>query len=185
MTGVLDTLDGLANGTDVAVVQASRVERWKVLDGGLCRDGVDKRVDPWFFAGLMNEGAVMLGDFTPPAVGEWWVSTYERAVASVSGCLVLATEGVNATVAVFRRGHWYEWRVDRNLLDDAYVRGEPPEWVSAPYLAMTQMAYEANRSRLESEATMRQYRDARYNLAYAKDYLDRAVNAITDNERRR
>lgn len=181
MNGVLDTLDGLVNGTDVAVVQVNRVEHWQAVDGGLARHGSDKRVDPWFFAGLINNGAVMLGDFTPPEVGEWWVSVHERAVPSVSGCLVLATEGVKSTVAVFRRGHWYEWRVDRNLMDDGLVRGETPAWVTPEYTRMTQMAHEEHKARIEMETKMRQFRDAQYNLTYARDYLNRAVQQIEGN----
>jgi len=174
VNGVLDSLDGLENGTDVAVMQNSRVERWQVVDGGLARHGSDKRVDPWFFAGLINEGAVMLGDFTPPQVGEWWIAPGE---GTVTGHLVLAMEGTKASTAFYRRGQWAQW-CDRNLMEDGWVRGEPPPWAGPQYLTMTTLAWTSHTRLVEHRAKAEAISNVRYNLTYARDYLSRAWDQL-------
>ena len=173
MTAALASLDGLDDGTDIAVVVSNQVQRWQVLDGGLVRIGDSKRVDPWFFTGYLNEGAVMLGDFSPPQVGEWWA-----AGGSTYGFLVIATEIPLSTVAMFRRGSFYEWREQRNLLDEGYVRAEPPAWLTPEYLAMATLAYHNQAKYLDAHRKARAARDTQYNLTYARDYLNRAIEQI-------
>ena len=175
MNGVLDSLDGLENGTDVALVVNNKVERWSVLDGGLARHGTTRRVDPWFFAGLLNAGAVVLGDFTPPQVGEWWTATAHAG--TVTGHLVLAMEGNKASTAFYRRGNWAEWTT-RTLVEDGWVRGEAPDWVTPQYVTMTSLAWATNTRLTANEAQMQAFRDARYNLTYARDYLQRAWDQL-------
>lgn len=175
MSAALDSLDGLADGTDVAIIVNERVQRWKALDGGLVQEGVGTRLDPWFFIGYLNAGQVMLGHFAPPQVGEWWTT------AGDWGHLVVEAAAPLCTAATFRRDQFYEWRIDRNLLDEGYLRTEAPAWVSAQVLSMTRLAYRNHSARLEAEQKVRHLHDAKYNLAYAKDYLDQAVRHLEGN----
>ena len=171
----LSTLDGLEDGSDVAVVlSGGTIEHWQWSDGLMQKDG--NRLPEFFFSGLLRDNKVMLGNFTPPVRGEW----FTRQVSDWMYLVVTVNEGAGTyQCAYFRRGSFYDWReVSRADLLDTCTRGTTPEWASPQFLAMTYRCSEENAARLAAERQMRQTRDARTNVRYARDYLNNAIEQI-------
>jgi len=173
-SGVVTRLEDLEDGTDLAVVlSGGTIEHWQWADQVMQKDG--NRLPPFFFSGLLTDGKVMLGDFSPPVLGEWFTRR-----ASEWQYLVVQVKPENTfRCAYFRRESFYEWRnVSQADLLDHCIRSQTPEWATPQFLQMTYLASEENIARLAAESASRHTRDARNNLRYAREYLNNAIEQI-------
>jgi hypothetical protein len=173
-SNVVTRLEDLEDGTDVAVVlQGGTIEHWQWADGVMQKDG--NRLPEFFFSGLLTEGKVMLGDFSPPVRGEW----FTRRASEWQYLVVEVKEENTFRCAYFRRESFYEWRdVTQGDLLDHCIRGQTPEWATRQFVDMTYRCSEENVARLAADRLTRQTRDARANIVYARDYLNVALEAM-------
>lgn len=174
----LTTLEGLADGTDVAVQMGSNFERWQVSGDGLIRDGV--HVSGFFFTGYLRQGRVYLRDFTPPQVGEWFGPSTGETRWSY---LTVLADGETTTFAQFRDDTFYQWhRIGSSESVARYSRKPVPDW-AGPGRAlreMTMMAHNMHTNLERMERTARRQRDAARNVRVASDYLHRAQELMSD-----
>lgn len=171
----LATLDGVEDGTDLAVmVGDGRIEHWQWTEGVMQKE--NHRLPPFFFTGLLKDGKVMPGNFSPPVKGEWFAQP-----GSDWMWLVLKEKGDRIfRCAYFRRSNFYDWRdaSQKDLIDNC-MRVEAPAFATQEFVQMTDRASEENEARLKQEREYRQMRDARNNLRYARDYLDQALQVMS------
>jgi hypothetical protein len=168
-------LNLVEDGQDLAVVlQGGTIERWQWRDGVMQKDG--HRLPPFFFTGLITEGKVMPGNFTPPVRGEW----FQRMAADTTLYLVVKVETERTfRCGYFRRGAFYDWRtVDLAELLDTCVRRDRPEWASDQYLRLAINCSEENAARVAAEARHQRLGTARNNMTYARDYLNAALELM-------
>ena len=168
----LATLEGLENGTDIGIQTSGNVvQKWKVRDGGLEKDGV--RLDEWMFGGYLRENRVYLADFSPPQAGEWFTSSDTRSWLY----LVLEMEDGAAHCAQFRHGAFYQFQ-DRHDLVDRFQRVEAPEWGIPIVRDLCTRLWVKHREAIRT----REMRDNIYgvaeNLRYITSYAQRATEAI-------
>jgi hypothetical protein len=171
----LSNLEDLDDGTDLAVVlQGGTIERWQWRDGVMQKDG--HRLPPFFFSGLLAEGKVMPGNFTPPMKGEW----FQRRPQDTWLYLVVAVESEKVfRCGYFRRGQFYDWRaIGLDELLDNCLRIEAPEWANEQYLSMTYRCANETTARIEAENRIERSRTARNNMTYARDYLNQAIELM-------
>lgn len=175
MIGVVDRLDTVEEGAELAVVGADgRVQKWTWTEGVMQRG--DTRVPPFFFSGLLNEGKVMLGNFAPPRPGEWF--RYQSR-SEWRWLIVEELENNRFRTAHFRRHSFYDWRdMNQDDLFGTCIRCEGPEWANEQFIAMTTLASGENKARLASDAQTRRNRDARNYVSYARDYLNQAIESM-------
>ena len=177
VTTPLTTWDDLADGTDLAVlVGGEKIERWQWHNMRLRKpDGTS--LPPFFFSGLLHEGKILPGDFSPPVKGEWFTSQ----TSSDWSYLVLsdADDNKHYRCAYFRRERFYDWRkVSQGDLLDGCVRGRSPAWAGEQYVDMAVRCVEAIKAQAEAEERVRSSRTARINVAHARDYLVRALEQM-------
>jgi hypothetical protein len=174
MSTPVTTLEGLDDGQDLAVVlQGGNIERWQWRDGVMQKDGA--RLPPFFFSGLLRDGKVMPGNFTPPVRGEW----FQRNESNLLYLVVKVESEKTFRCGYFRRGQFYDWRpVDLGELLDTCVRTERPDWASDQYLRMAYNCAEENAARISSEARNQRIGTARNNMTYARDYLNAAMELM-------
>jgi hypothetical protein len=172
----LTTLDGVEDGTDLAVVMEGRIEHWQFTDGAMVKDG--HRLPPFFFSGLLSEQKIMPGDFTPPTQGDWF--GLPSLWSSDGAYLVVREKGDRIfRCAYFRRDRFYEWRdVNQEELLSACTRAEGPDWGTQQFKQMTYQASEENEARVQMDRMLRATRDARSNIRYARDYLNQAITQM-------
>lgn len=168
MSTALTTLDGLADGTDIALQRGGVTERWKFQDNKLVNKDGDN-LDPFFFEGYLAEGRLYLGNFLPPEAGEWFGS------AGVDRWMLLAlnTEGAKTWCAQFQRGHFYQW-IEYTDMVTTFQRIAAPEWSSEQFVNMTARAWSSHREVSAQEERNRKQRLAQESVTYAIDYLNRA-----------
>jgi hypothetical protein len=173
----LTTLEGLADGTDVAlrIGGSTVVQHWKVERGGLRREDSlgETWVDPFFISGYLAQGDIFLKDFSPPVVGEWFTND------SGDHLLVVAADPVEPTtaVAMYRHGYFRAWRNEGDVVG-RLARCDPPEWAST---ALAEMAQEAHKYKTETERlaeTARRFRNARAEVGYAQQNLENAMRCL-------
>ena len=175
MIGAVTDLNLVDDGTDLAVVMADgRVEKWTWTEGVMQKD--HNRLPPFFFSGLITDQKIMLGNFAPPVVGEW----FRYQTRSEWRWLVVEVLPENRfRTGHFRRDNFYDWReMSQDDLLATCIRDEAPEWVTPQYLDMTTRAAEENKARLAQEALARRVRDVRHNVRYARDYLNQAIESM-------
>jgi hypothetical protein len=168
----LETLDGLANGTDIGIQTGGRgVDRWRVADGGLEKDGV--RLDPWLFSGYLKENRVYLADFSPPQVGEWFTSEGLNRWMY----LVMEMEDTTAHCAQFRNEEFFQFQ-DRGDLVERWHRCPAPDWGTPLVKGLTERLWILHKRDTEA----RQARDNIYavqeNLRYITSYAERATTTL-------
>lgn len=115
----IDTLDGIEDGTDLALVTTNGVERW-TRNGAYLLNRAGDSVPVWFFSGALAQGKVMLGNYAPPSVGEWFFRGHHEH-------LVLTVE--NTTTAHCARfvGDRFNTFVDLPNVVDTHQRGDRPD----------------------------------------------------------
>lgn len=171
-------LDEVEEGTELAVmVGDGKIERWEWRDGVMAKD--DHVLPPFFFSGLLADGKVMPGNFSPPVKGEWFTRPN-----SEWAYLVVKDKGDQMfRCGYFRRDNFYDWRdVSQRDLIDMCTRADAPEWSTPQFLRMADLCSNENESRTESDRKIRTIRDARSNVRYARDYLNAAIDTM-DRER--
>jgi hypothetical protein len=175
----LTTLDGLENGTMLAIQQRKGgLQRWCLADGAVTRvtrggtlaDALTPQdsVPVELLSGYLTEGLVFRCD-NPPVVGEWFFDPRRDRTA-----LVIGAEGETFRCAVFRLGSFT--RMLDLLLDDllTWRPCEQPTLTNDALLnimiTMDTEAKEAARLRQESQ----QVQMVMHDVSSAVSYLTRA-----------
>jgi hypothetical protein len=173
----ISTFDDLEDGTDLAVVlSGGKIERWEWRDGAMQKDGT--RLPTFFFSGLLTEQKIMPGNFSPPVRGEWFALTGDN---THTWCYLVIRERSDRLYrcGYFRRGEFYDWReVSQGDLLDSCVRVEAPDWSSDQFMNMTARCSDAQEAQAEAEKRERNTRGARQSVAYARDYIARALEQM-------
>jgi hypothetical protein len=136
----LATLDGIEEGTDLALVNGSNgnISRWKMGPDATLLDHAGRPLDPFFFTGHLSDGNIYLADFSPPRGGEWFTGRGDSLAYLAVGDQV---DG-ETPCAYFRRQTFRGLEDMTNLVDIA-TRGRP-DWVDdtthASLLAMGRLA---------------------------------------------
>lgn len=162
----VDTLDGIEDGTDLALVTVNGVERWVFHPDGLTNRAGDS-VPLWFFSGALAQGKVMLGNFAPPSVGEWFFRGHtEHLVLTVS-------DTTTAHCARFVGGRFNTFVELPNIVD-THQRTDRPDWVSDQFVQMATLAYSWHQQVVQLNNQSQHRQVATNNLRYARDYLNTA-----------
>lgn len=170
---MIDTFEGIEDGTDVAVLTSTGTMRWRLVDGQLrSQDG--SVLDPWFFTGYLNEGKVMLGNFAPPAVGEWFAQ-YGREI----GHLVVKADSNQTTAycARYLNGRFRDFVTLHHVVDQ-YQRLDRPAWITQQYVDLAVLAYGWQESERQSRERNRVVQNSLAQVRYARDYLNTALEAM-------
>lgn len=168
----LTTLDGIEDGTDIAVINPHGVSKW-VLDGGMMTRPDGARLDRWFFSGALREGKVMLGDFSPPVVGDWFTRDEIRMHLVVQ----VDPDQTTAHCARFIEDRFQQFTTLPDVVD-THRRTEPPAWVTPQLVTMTAMAHALHLENVTNKAQVSQLQSIKNNISYAHSYLDRAMEMI-------
>lgn len=174
MSTMINTFDEIEEGAEVAVLTQTGVQRWTYADHQLrSRDGT--LLDPWFFIGYLNDGKVMLGNFSPPAVGDWFTQPNGR------GHLVVKTDPDQTTAycARFLDGERFYDFVTLHHVVDTHQRAERPAWITQPYVDMAALAYGWQQEMVKANQKMRDLHHAQNQVRYARDNLNSALEAMT------
>lgn len=177
MSQAVSTFDDLEANTDLAIQwpDGRRTERWVWRDGKMFKHGETRGVEPFFFTGLMAQGAIVHGDFAPPEMGQWF--TYRNGRRTHYRFYVAAITGSKVDLIYFIRGEfggWVETQVDR--IFDEYERPSEETPVTAEmFRSVARSAVEQKAAFEGQRAKIRNMNDARQSLRYAKEYLDQAI----------
>lgn len=162
----ITTLEGLANGTDLAVQSGGQVFRWTYQDEVMVNQA-GNRVDPWFFSGYLREGHVSLGDFRPPELGEWFTTdTRTFLVVSVS------RDHPNDPVTARFMGSTFSRFLMMDRIVENARRCESPAWANDTLVQMTIKAWKAEEEVTSVRQRLTHMRRARDYLGYAMDHLE-------------
>jgi hypothetical protein len=176
MSPALTTLDGVAEGTDIAIKMGDTFEHWK-WEGGRLQNKNGTSLPPFFFTGLLAEGSITEGNFAPPEPDEWW-----QRNGRAYRYLVLEHDADTSVtkVAMFRHDSFYSWYEVHNMVEDSLYSREAPEWDHPLVRSMTRMAWNQNIRADAAERRHAELGNARNYVRYARDYIDQAQRALGD-----
>jgi len=172
----ITTLDGLADGTDLAVhPPGNPTSRLRYIDGQVINPA-GRVVDPWFLVGHLRDGHISIGDFRPPERGEWW--TY--GTVSNREYLVVDLREQSVEFAMFRNQRFYDWQTAANngALFDTFNRTTRPDWASDLTVDLVNRLWAERSARRRLETQTANLRSAQQHLRYAIDYATSARNLL-------
>lgn len=181
MSTPITTFEDLEAGQDLALSTNSTVSKW-TWDGERMVNTDGHRVEPFFFSGALAQGRLVLANFAPPQVGEW----FHRPTRANRLYLVVDITGEerihSPMVATFVSGEFVGFTSMPNIVDQ-YERTEAPEWNNAAIRSLAVSAYGYHRRLEELQRQIGNIRTTRDYLRYTRDYLNSAITSLENTSR--